>query len=166
MGHDEVKEIAKIVGGDNQYRHFAKRINKEFEASDEQRNSYVHVLFEKDGDKNIGFSVIGFSPAKMRVWEKVFKEEDWVDDSFIMERDPFELMYMYIRPEYRHKGRGKSLFQRVLDFSKERGVKEIYSYVSDRDERALEFYKNTGTEIIKDLSEEGITSAFLRWKLT
>ena len=165
MGRDEIREISDIVGGDNQYKHFVHRINKEFEASDEERNSYVYVIFQTDGEKKIGFSVIGFSPAKMKVWKKVFKEEGWVGNDFDMVSDPFELMYMYIQPTYRGKGKGTQLFRKVLDFTKTRKVKEVYSYVSDRNPKALNFYKKMNAEIIQDLSDEGITSAFIRWKV-
>ena len=48
MSKDEIREIAEIVGGDKTYAHFVHRINKEFDASDEDRNSNVFVLFQED----------------------------------------------------------------------------------------------------------------------
>ena len=166
MSHDEIRIIAEIVGGDDQYRHFVHRINKEFETSDQERNSHVYVIFAEDAKAvRIGFSVIGYSPAKMRVWNKVFKEEGWVDGHFAMDPAPYELMYMYIKPNFRNKGFGSDLFKKVLNFTKEGKVKEIYSYVSDRNPHALSFYKKMKAEVIQDLSDEGLTSAFLRWKI-
>ena len=44
MTRDEIREIAEIVGGDKTYKRFIHRINKEFEASDENRNANVYVL--------------------------------------------------------------------------------------------------------------------------
>lgn len=166
MTRDEIREIASIVGGDKTYSHFVHRINKEFEISDEERNSNVYVLFGEDPKgKRVGFCVIGHSPKKMKVWEKIFKEEDWVDPGFKMGDPTFELMYMYVRPEVRDKGYGGELFQRAMDFAKERGVAYVYAYVSDRNDYALEFYKKNRGRVLQDFSDEGISAAFLEWQL-
>ena len=141
MTRDEIREIAEIVGGDKTYKHFVHRINKEFDVSDEERNSNVYVLFEETDGEKIGFSVIGHSPAKMKVWEKTFNEEGWVGEGFRMEGSPFELMYMYVKPEYRDKGYGVNLFEKTLDFTREKKVGEVYAYISDRTQTALKFYK-------------------------
>jgi len=163
---DEIREIAAIVGGDRTYSHFVHRINKEFELSDEERNSQVYVLFQED-DKGarIGFCVIGHSPAKMGVWEKTFRDEGWVDGDFSMQDPCFELMYMYVKPEARTKGTGSLLFSRAMDFAKERKVKGVYAYVSDRNNSALNFYKKMNANILQDFSEDGLSAAFLEWKL-
>jgi GNAT superfamily N-acetyltransferase len=165
MSRDEIREIAEIVGGDKTYKHFLRRINKEFEASDEERNSNVYVLFEEVGGEKIGFSVIGHSPAKMRVWEKTFKEEGWVGDDFKMVSSPFELMYMYVKPEYRDKGHGMRLFEKTVNFTKDNNVDEIYAYVSDQTAQALRFYKKVRGEVLYDFSDEEVSAAFLRWKV-
>lgn len=165
MTRDEVREIASIVSGDGQYKRFVKRINKEFEASDEDRNSNVYVLYVTKGDDKVGFTVIGSSAPKMRMWLKTFKQEGWVNKDFKMASKPFELMYMYVRPEYRDKGYGVKLFDKTVGFTKDNGVGEIYAYVSDRNSVALDFYKRMNAEVIQDFSDEEITSAFIRWKL-
>ena len=113
MTSDEIREIAEIVGDDDTYRRFVNRINREFQMSDEDRNAHVYVLYVKDEDEKVGFSVIGHSPAKMRLWAKTFREEGWVSDDFEMDNDPFELMYMYVKPGYREKGLGEKLFKIV-----------------------------------------------------
>jgi GNAT superfamily N-acetyltransferase len=165
MTRDEVREIARIVGGDKTYQHFFRRINKEFEMADEDRNNNVYTLYAEDGDEKIGFSVIGHSPAKMKVWNDIFREEGWVDDKFTMEPSPFELMYMYIRPEHRHKGNGKKLFDRTMAFTKNKGIGEVYAYVGDRETTALDFYKRMNAQVIQDFSDEELCAAFLRWQL-
>ena len=48
MSGDDIRNIAEIVGGDNAYRHFVKRINKEFEIADEERNTHVYVFYQKN----------------------------------------------------------------------------------------------------------------------
>jgi GNAT superfamily N-acetyltransferase len=166
MTRDEIREIADIVGGDRTYSHFVRRINKEFDLADANRNSNVFVRTIEEDGKKIGFCVLGYSPAKMQVWRKTFNEEGWVNDSFEMDESPFELMYMYVRPEYRNKGFGTRLLKGAKDFAKEKGIKEIYSYVSDQKGQALDFYKKMSAEIIKDFSDGESVTAFIRWRLT
>jgi len=166
MSRDEIREIADIVGDDKAYTHFVKRINKEFDLSDKERNSKVYVIFEEDNKgKRVGFVVIGHSPAKMRVWGQTFRDEGWVDEGFKMDADPFELMYMYVQPEQRGKGHSNQLFEKVLDFTKEKDIKEIYAYVSDRSPAALNFYKKKKAKIIRDFSDEELSTAFVSWQL-
>ena len=165
MTRDEIREIADIVGDDRSYSHFVRRINKEFDLADEDRNSNVFVKILTEGDKKIGFCVIGFSPAKMKVWNKTFKEEGWVNKNFKMDGTPFELMYMYVRPEERRRGLGSKLFEMAVELAKSRQIKEIYAYVSDQSKRALEFYRKMKAEIIKDFSDDEMSTAFLRWQL-
>jgi GNAT superfamily N-acetyltransferase len=154
MSRDDIRRITHIVEDDSLYKHFVRRINKEFDIADEQRNAHVHVLYEEDGDSEIAFCVIGDSPSKMKVWENTFKEEGWVKQDFEMEGPIFELMYLYVRPEYRHKGIGTKLFQRAFDFSKNNG-----------DSSSLDFYKTNGAKVIEDFSDSEISAAFLEWHL-
>ncbi len=166
MSRDEIREIADIVGDDKAYTHFVKRINKEFDLSDEERNSKVYVIFQenKKGER-IGFVVIGHSPAKMKVWGQTFRDEGWVKNDFQMDADPFELMYMYVKPELRGQGYSNKLFKKVLAFTKDKGIREIYAYVSDRSPAALNFYKKKKAKIIQDFSDEDLSTAFLSWQL-
>lgn len=166
MGKDEIREIARIVGGDETYRHFVKRINKEFEVSSEERNANVYVVFvESPGGEKVGFSVIGESAAKMAVWQKTFREEGWVDSDFAMAENPLELMYMYLKPAYRNKGYGGRLFKKTFKFVKSKNAREVYAYVGDKTQDALNFYKRMQAEVISDFSDEEVTAAFLRWQI-
>ena len=101
----------------------------------------------------------------MKVWKKTFSEEGWVTDGFEMKESPYELMYMYVQPEYRRKGFGSKLLAGAKSFTADRNVREIYSYVSDQSKRALEFYKKMDAEIIKDFSDGEVSTAFIRWQL-
>jgi GNAT superfamily N-acetyltransferase len=165
MSSDDIRKITHIVGDDSLYKHFVRRINKEFDIADEQRNAHVHVLYEEDKDKQIAFCVIGDSPSKMKVWEETFKEEGWVKKDFEMPSPVYELMYMYVKPEYRKKGIGSKLFQRAFDFSRNNGVNSIYAYVGDRDPSSLSFYKANGAKVVEDFSDPDISAAFLEWSL-
>lgn len=165
MTRDEIMEIARLVEGDDKYSHFVKRINKEFDLADEDRKSQVHIIFQKKDNKKIGFCVIGHSPAKMRTWENVFKEEGWVDKDFEMKTPSYELMYMYIKPDLRKKGFGNKLLKKAFGFAKNKDVDAIYSYVSDKTPNSLEFYKRMDAKIIQDFSDSETSAAFLSWNL-
>ncbi len=166
MSGDDIRSVASIVGGDTTYRHFVKRINKEFEIADVERNTHVYVFYQKNRrGEDIGFAVVGHSKAKMRVWEETLKEEGWVDKGFRMPTPCFELMYMYVRPEEREKGLGGKLFDQVVSFTKEEGVKAIYAYVGDKSATAINFYRKKGAAVLTNLSADGISNAFLEWKV-
>ena len=166
MSRDEIREIALIAGDDGSYSHFVKRINKEFDAADQERNANVYVLYVERGEKKIGFCVIGYSPSKMKAWERIFREEDWVTGKFSIDTAmAFELMYIYVRPEYRRMGYGDRLFEKAMDFTRKKGAREIYAYVGDKDDSALKFYRKQNAMIIRDFSDEDGSAAFLMWKV-
>lgn len=166
MSGDDIRNIADIVGSDTAYRHFVKRINKEFQIADEERNTHVYVFYQKNKrGKEIGFAVVGHSAAKMKVWEETFKEEGWVDKKFKMATPCYELMYMYIKPEERKKGLGSKLFDEVVSFTSEEKVKGIYAYVGEKVPAAINFYQQKGAKIIQNLSGDGVSNAFLEWKV-
>ena len=166
MSGDDIRNIAEIVGGDNVYRHFVKRINKEFQIADEERNTHVYVFYQKNkAGKEVGFAVVGHSAAKMKVWEETFREEGWVDKRFKMATPCYELMYMYVRPEERRKGLGSKLFDKVVSFTSEEKVKAIYAYVGEKLPLALNFYREKGARILTNLSGDGAANAFLEWRV-
>lgn len=166
MSGNDIRNIAEIVGTDKAYRHFVHRIHKEFDIADEERNTHVYVLYQKDGHgKTVGFAVIGHSNSKMRVWEKTMREEGWVKADFKMTRPCFELMYMYVKPRFRKKGLGTKLFDKVLDFTKEERIKGIYAYVGDKSPRAIDFYEDNGGVVLTNLSSDGVANAFLEWRV-
>jgi ribosomal protein S18 acetylase RimI-like enzyme len=166
MTRDEIREITAIVGDDSRYKHFVRRINKEFETSDENRNSNVYTLYVENSEgERIGFCVIGVSSAKMKVWGQTFVDEGWVKPDFKMDETSYELMYIYIQPQYRDKDFGKQLFQKAVEFTKAKKVNNIYAYVSDRNPDSLKFYKKLRANIIQNFSDDGFSSAFLNWQL-
>lgn len=161
MTRDEIKQIAEIVGGDDTYRHFVHRINKEFEASDSDRQAEIKVVYLDDK----GFAVIGISPAKMEAWERVFKQENWVSSDFNINPNAHELMYMYIKPEWRNQGHGKKLLYKSLIHAKSSGADSVYSYVSAKSNDSLSFYLKNQANLIYKFEDSGITTAFLEWDL-
>ncbi len=168
MTQSDFEEVVRIIGDDPKYRHFINRIEKDF--SDSKHTGIpvaMHAYFIKEGKESIGFCILSLSPLKMRQWEKTFKEEGWVGEDFHIDISSFELMYLYIKPKFRRKGKATELFNKVFKRSKALGIKSIYAYVSDTDNAALEFYRKSGAKIIYDFSEkeEGISTAFMVWQL-
>ena len=168
MTQQDLEEVVKIISDDPKYRHFIDRIKKDFNDSKQKGIPVaMHAYFIKEDDKSIGFCILSLSPLKMRQWEKTFREEGWVKQDFQIDISSFELMYLYIKPEFRRKGKATELFNKVIRRSKALGIKSIYAYVSDTDNAALEFYRRSGAEIIHDFSDEteGISAAFMVWQL-
>ncbi|MBU1031507.1 GNAT family N-acetyltransferase [Patescibacteria group bacterium] len=168
MTQQNFEEVVKIIGDDPKYRHFIDRIKKDFDNSKLKGIPVaMHAYFKKEGEENIGFCILSLSPLKMKQWEKTFKEEGWVGEDFKIDISSFELMYMYIKPGFRRKGKATQIFNKVIKRSKTLGIKSIYAYVSDTNNAALEFYRKSGAKIIHDFSDEAenISAAFMVWKL-
>jgi diamine N-acetyltransferase len=55
---------------------------------------------------------------------------------------------IYILPEAQGKGLGKSLFDRISQESSEKGVKRLNLNVNRHNDKALEFYKKSGFEVV------------------
>lgn len=170
MNEKDVAEIASIIGKDQKYQHFIKRINKDFE--DNQKKGIpvaLKVFYANKNQQKVGFCIVSISPIKMREWEKVFKEEGWVEADFEIIVSSFELMYMYIKPEYRREGYASALFDKVIAYARKVGIKRLYAFVSDTEDSALKFYLSKKAKIIYDFSshegEDSTTGAFLMWDL-
>lgn len=168
MTQGDLGEIVKIIGGDSKYHHFIDRIKKDFNDSKLKGIPVaMHAYFVKEKGESIGFCILSLSPLKMKQWEKTFIEEGWVGRNFQIDISSFELMYLYIKPEFRRKGNATKVFNKVIKKSKTLGIKSIYAYVSDTDNAALKFYRKSGAKIIHDFStiSEGISTAFMVWEL-
>lgn len=168
MTQQDLEKVVAIIGKDQKYRHFIDRIQKDFDDSKLKGIPVaMHAYFVKEREESIGFCILSLSPLKMRQWEKTFREEGWEREDFQIDISSFELMYLYIKPEFRRKGKATELFNKVIKRSKTLGIKSIYAYVSDTDNAALEFYRKSGAKIIHDFSEkdEGISAAFMVWQL-
>ena len=53
---------------------------------------------------------------------------------------------LVILPEYRNKGIGKALVEKVIEYFKSRGLDTAELWVGDKNTQALEFYKSLGFE--------------------
>lgn len=168
MTQQDLEKAVAIIGSDQKYSHFIDRIKKDFDDSKHKGIPVaMHAYFVKAEEEDVGFCILSLSPLKMRQWEKTFIEEGWVLPGFRIDISSFELMYLYIKPAFRRKGKATQLFNKVVERSKSLGIKSIYAYVSDTNNAALEFYRKSGVKIIHDFSDEteGISSAFMVWRL-
>jgi len=143
MNKEDLGRIISILGRDEKYLHFGKRVSKDFEDSlNKGMPVAMQVFFARDGGEDVGFVVISISPLKMKEWERVF-----------------------IKEEFRKKRFGSGLFRRVVSYARKTGIKSIYAYVSDSGDQALKFYIKEGGKVINNFSEEGNTTAFLVWEI-
>jgi len=55
---------------------------------------------------------------------------------------------LYVQPEFRGKGIGKELLNKVLDRAKESGCHKMHWQVSSWNQVAIDFYKSLGAEIV------------------
>ncbi|HET6227656.1 MAG TPA: GNAT family N-acetyltransferase [Bacteroidia bacterium] len=62
--------------------------------------------------------------------------------------DTCELVKMYLLPEMRGKGVGKSLIQTCLQFAKQAGYKRIYLETMNELSKAVKIYEKTGFELL------------------
>ncbi|MFH1536196.1 MAG: GNAT family N-acetyltransferase [Patescibacteria group bacterium] len=169
MTTNELKQVIKIIGSDRKHLHFARRIQKDFQESQTKGIPVaMRAFFAADDNQNaVGFAIISISPLKMRQWEETFRQEGWTDESFGIDISSFELMYLYIQPRFRRKGKGTFLFKKVIAYAQKVGIKKIYAYVSDTTGLGLHFYRKNNATLIRDFSskEEGVSTAYLVWKV-
>lgn len=57
---------------------------------------------------------------------------------------------LYVKPEYRGKGIGKSLLEKIFSIAKERNYGRVEWAVLDWNAPAIKFYKNIGAEILDE----------------
>ncbi|HET7361073.1 MAG TPA: GNAT family N-acetyltransferase [Salinimicrobium sp.] len=57
---------------------------------------------------------------------------------------------LVVREAYRKKGLGKALFERVIQYAGEQGVRRTEWVVLDWNKNAIEFYKRSGATILTD----------------
>lgn len=162
MTQDDLNRIVQIIGTDKKYSHFISRITKDFQAS---KQKGIPVAMQAFFVEDIGFCIISLSPLKMREWEKVFREEGWVSQNFSIDISSFELMYIYVKPNFRKSGQGSILFDKVLSYAKKHKIKALFAYVSDTNASALNFYKGKGASVISSFTDGSNTAAFLRWEV-
>lgn len=109
--------------------------------------NYFKWLYKRD--KEGGFvaedegKAIGFA----------FGDGNWINSNG---EKVLEIHEVFVLPEYRGKGIGKALMLKLLEYGKERGLKEAELWVGEKNERAIKFYKKLG------FKEDGKVGKWLR----
>lgn len=62
----------------------------------------------------------------------------------VFNRDIYTVVNFGIISEYRHMGYGRSLLNKLINLSKERGIETLYIRVDENNIKARELYENTG----------------------
>ncbi len=168
MKIDEMSDIAQIIARDAPYLHFIKKIRSELAHTKiDDKTSSLSALYADNKFAHIGFCIYSRYSAKLKMWEKTFREEGWVDPSFKISKKSFELMYLYVMPEYRKQKKAESLLDMLIKSARDEGIEEIYAYVSALDQYAYNFYLKRGATVICSFSDEedGNFTSFLKWTL-
>jgi len=57
---------------------------------------------------------------------------------------------LYVKPEFRGRGMGKALISALVDLAEERGCQRLEWSVLDWNERAIQFYRSLGADVMPD----------------
>ena len=69
---------------------------------------------------------------------------------------------LYVKPEYRGKGYGKSLIEKLASIAVERGCGRFEWWCLDRNKPSIDFYLSLGAEPMKDWTVYRITGKTLQ----
>ena len=80
------------------------------------------------------------------MWLAINDYDEVIGTIALMKKDEnnAELKSFYVSKEYRGNGISKELFKKVMDYSKELGLKRIFLGTYERMETAIHFYKRRG----------------------
>ncbi len=95
----------------------------------QEEKDYINGFVAVDSNNGIIGYVICF-----------FAYYTWIGKSLYMDD-------LYVKPEFRGKGLGTQLINRVIDFAKQEKCSKLKWQVSDWNKPAIEFYKSLGAEI-------------------
>ena len=102
-----------------------------------KRKDSIFIVAEKEK------RIVGFATARL-----IMK----LDNNHLISKsnnnfDQFDQLEIYnigVEKKYRQQRIGKSIFNQILNFSRETGIKEIWLEVRESNQTALKFYKNLG----------------------
>lgn len=115
---------------------------------------YNYIVIVKDDDKIIGYVYSNISPKK--VYSNDFAT--FFDLSSVNRNNVGCLSQFYIKEEYRQKGIGSILFHMSMKWLSEfDDVEDYFIFVSNGNNRALEFYKEKGFVVSHEILDGFIT---------
>ncbi|MDQ4105651.1 MAG: GNAT family N-acetyltransferase [Actinomycetota bacterium] len=110
-------------GAEKTMRHFLADLTS-------SSHTFLFLAISSDGP---GEETIGFISGELREGSPTFSPRTWasVDD-------------VYVVPEQRSRGVGRSLIERVKDWSREKGANGVSLQVAAANDRGRDFYRNLG----------------------
>lgn len=104
----------------------------------------AEVIFVMEGDKEVGFALF------------------FHNFSTFLGRAGIYLEDLYVMPEYRKKGYGKALLEKLAQIAVERGCGRLEWWVLDWNTESIEFYKSLGAQPMDDWTVFRITGDTLQ----
>jgi|GEM_PF-872309 len=109
----------------------SEELNKKFQSylTKAIKENAPYILIAKDDNKMIGFIT----------YEKV--DADYFDTNF---KEHSDILELFVKEDYREKGVGKLLMDKVEKFFKNKGINTLSLQCSTFNKNALSFYKHLG----------------------
>lgn len=104
----------------------------------------AEVIFVLEGNDEVGFALF------------------FHNFSTFLGRGGLYLEDLYVKPEYRGKGYGKSLIEKLASIAVERGCGRFEWWCLDRNKPSIDFYLSLGAEPMKDWTVYRITGKTLQ----
>ncbi|PTV01848.1 GNAT family N-acetyltransferase [Limosilactobacillus reuteri] len=104
----------------------------------------AEVIFVLEGNDEVGFALF------------------FHNFSTFLGRAGLYLEDLYVKPEYRGKGYGKSLIEKLASIAVERGCGRFEWWCLDRNKPSIDFYLSLGAEPMKDWTVYRITGKTLQ----
>lgn len=104
----------------------------------------AEVIFVLEGNDEVGFALF------------------FHNFSTFLGRAGLYLEDLYVKPEYRGKGYGKSLIEKLASIAVERGCGRFEWWCLDRNKPSIDFYLSLGAEPMKDWTVYRITGKILQ----
>lgn len=128
---DEVPQILELIRGIAEY----ERLSHEVEATEQQLREtlfgpipFAKVLLATEGNDTLGFALFFHNYSTFRGRPGVYLED------------------LFVWPEYRGKGYGKALLNKVIEYARECKCGRVEWSVLDWNQPAIDFYLSMGAK--------------------
>ncbi|MGP0128867.1 MAG: N-acetyltransferase family protein [cyanobacterium endosymbiont of Rhopalodia musculus] len=131
----DVVDLFSLIQSLAEYEKLSHQVTGDTEMLHEHlfgKRPYVEAILAQWGTKSVGFSLFFFNYSTF-----LTKPGIYVEDLFVL-------------PDYRRKGVGKSLLIYLAQLAVKRGVGRLEWMVLDWNSLAIEFYKKMGVDILPD----------------
>jgi GNAT superfamily N-acetyltransferase len=134
----ELKDVTTILNLIKELAEYEKLLDKVTATEDKLMNT----IFGKDKFVEVWLAEINDESAG-----QVFFFRNY---STFLAKPGFYIEDIYVRPQFRGKGVGKKLLNKVIELAKEKNYGRVEWCVLNWNEPAIEFYKNIGAVLMDD----------------